>query len=290
MNWFKFYGQDYLTDLKLIRLRIEDRLCFITLLCLASASDEQGIIKNCDEDSIIKLTHLHDDPYESDNEHNRAIGFLKRLEDIGIVTRSNEGHVTVNNFVRRQQTNLTNAERQARHREKIKNTIIRPKYDDSNNSNEARVTKVTLDKIRLDKIREDNNISDSPKGSSGGILKDMKKNKTIEVDSMGEEIREVDDPKYRGKMGSDVHKIGYHYCQAANDKLRRLKEKPLDNPLLLREGAGTVLVKRLKKYGFDEIVRRLKIYMDSDKFVKYPQLTAALSSDTFTQLERETLK
>lgn len=117
MKWFKFYGQDYLTDIKIMSLSIEDRLCYITLLCLASAGDEPGVITNCTEDGVIKLTHLYNDPYDRDNEYTRAVGCLKRFEEKGMVTVC-DGTVTVTAFKKRQEEYSTSAERMRRFRAK----------------------------------------------------------------------------------------------------------------------------------------------------------------------------
>ena len=85
-HWFKFYGQDWLTDLKIIMLSPVDRLCFITLLCLASTTDD-AVIKNCNENALIELTHLYNNPYDDkDNDYNRAIGCLKRFNDNAMIT------------------------------------------------------------------------------------------------------------------------------------------------------------------------------------------------------------
>jgi hypothetical protein len=128
-QWFKFYGQDWLTDGKIVNLSIEDRLCFITLLCLASSSEEQGVIKGYSEDSIISLTHLYDNPYDDNNEVSRSKGFINRLVEMEMieVTNSNENSngqryakIEVCNFLKRQGSVLTSAERQARFREKQK--------------------------------------------------------------------------------------------------------------------------------------------------------------------------
>lgn len=135
MNWFKFYGQDWLADPKLYGLNAEDRLCFITLLCLASAREEDTI-PNITEESLKHVTRLYLDPLcihkgESNCEWCRATGTLKRLENKGIVRYESNGgsnasnaerygRVTVCNFTKRQQKYLTGAERQARHRAKKK--------------------------------------------------------------------------------------------------------------------------------------------------------------------------
>jgi hypothetical protein len=144
MKWFKFYGQDWLTDPKVIRMNAMDRLCFITLLCLASGAEEDGVVRNCDEETLIQLTHLSGDNYD------QARGCLKRYEALHCVTLGDNGEVTVNNFDARQGENLTNAERQARYRERLKT-----KTKSRNESNSHVTTKVTLDKRREDKRREE---------------------------------------------------------------------------------------------------------------------------------------
>ena len=153
MNWFKFYGQDWLTDIKIMKMIIEDRLCYITLLCLASASEQQGVVKQCDEEAIIRLTQLYENPYETDNEVARARGFLKRLNDNGMITIDNNSNVTITNFIKRQGTNLSGYERVKRHREKQKTLENKDNIDDNNDN----VSDNTNDNVRIDKNRLDKN-------------------------------------------------------------------------------------------------------------------------------------
>jgi len=156
MEWFKFYGKDWLTDIKILNMSIEDRLCYLTLLCLASASEEQGIIKNCKEESVLKLTQLYEDPYDSDNEWTRAKGFLKRLNDNKMITIDNKQNVTVTAFLKRQSINLSGYERVKRYREKQKTLINKGLNRNDNNDNVNDNTMITLDKIRIDKNRINN--------------------------------------------------------------------------------------------------------------------------------------
>ena len=157
-KWFKFYGQDWLTDLKIIRLSVEDRLCYITLLCLASASSEQGTIHECDEEMLIQLSHI---PFDHLNDHNpfeAARGCLSRFEELGMITltvteRCNRSvtDVTVNAFENRQNTLMTNAERQAKYREKMKEKEL--EQAKSNEKVTPVTTKVTLEKNREEEKR-----------------------------------------------------------------------------------------------------------------------------------------
>jgi len=150
MDWFKFYGKDWLTDIKVVRICVEDRLCFITLLCLANNDDLPGIIKNCNEESIIEITHLYENPYDSDNEVSRARGFLKRLHDNGMITLHDNGDVTVTNFNKRQQKQLSGYERVKKYREKHKISLQGKDMITNDNVNDNAM--ITLDKIREDKI------------------------------------------------------------------------------------------------------------------------------------------
>lgn len=151
MKWFKFYGQDWLTDLKIMKMSVEDRLCFITLLCLASSSGERGVIRGCDEEALIQLTHLYEDPYEESNQVSRARGCLKRYEALQIVTLADNGDVTVRNFERRQGENLSNAERQQKYRERLK-TTVKPRNE--RNATPRNDSNARIDKNRIDKNRD----------------------------------------------------------------------------------------------------------------------------------------
>lgn len=146
MKWFKFYGQDWLTDLKIMKMKLEDRMCYITLLCLASSAEEGGLIRNCDENTLIELTHLSDEHYDN------AKGCLKRYEALHCVTLGVTGDVTLLNFSRRQDENLSNAERQKKYRERLKITT-KPRnthnITQSNDSN-ARIEQNRTDKNRID--------------------------------------------------------------------------------------------------------------------------------------------
>ena len=54
LKWFKFYGQDYLTDPKMLSLSPTEKALWITILCLASANN--GVIKYINEEKLMTLT------------------------------------------------------------------------------------------------------------------------------------------------------------------------------------------------------------------------------------------
>ena len=173
MKWFKFYGQDWLTDLKIMKMSVEDRLCFITLLCLASSEENAGTIKNCDEEAVIELTHLYQDPYEDTNEYTRTKGFLGRLVDNKMITIDNAGNVIIVNFMKRQAQNLTGYERVKKYREKKKDSKIKVKSGEkyvindnaSDNANDnARIDKNRIDKNRIDILSSSKTMKDGDSG------------------------------------------------------------------------------------------------------------------------------
>lgn len=152
MKWFKFYGQDWLTDIKVINLSPIDRLCFITMLCLASSSEDNGKIKNCDEDTIIRLTQLRSNPYDEKTcEVTQAVGVIKRLHDNGMITSDNAGSVSLKNFVQRQGENLTSYERVKRYREK------KNKAKNMGNIAKKKVIKDNIERVINDNARREEN-------------------------------------------------------------------------------------------------------------------------------------
>ena len=147
MEWFKFYHNKWLTDLAIGRLLPEDRLCFITLLCLASQADNRnGVVLRASESEIIMLSKVPE---------NVTRGCLKRIEDEGLIKVNEGGSIKILNFEKRQSTNLSGAERAKRFRMKQKGV-------DVTNVTESNVTKVTpireeesrVDKIRTEKRRD----------------------------------------------------------------------------------------------------------------------------------------
>lgn len=136
MEWFKFYHNKFLTDLAIGRLSPVDRLCFITCLCLAAGREERdGCIPGLTEEELIALTRL---PNPRD-----ASGVLDRLVNLSLLKVRIDGTFEVTNFVKRQETNLTEAERSKRYRSK------------SRDERHARVDKIREDKKRKEQTRKE---------------------------------------------------------------------------------------------------------------------------------------
>lgn len=140
MNWFKFYGQEYLTDPKMMNLDPTERALWLTLLCLAS--QDNGVIKYADSEKIMILTGI----MPNDNAFTKYYDFLIRFEKLSLITDDNET-IVITNYNKRQNTNLSGYERVKRSREKSKS---KAKIDNKSN--------VINDNARIDKNRIDKNI------------------------------------------------------------------------------------------------------------------------------------
>lgn len=139
MKWFKFYGQDYLSDPKMLALNACQRSCWITLLSYGSVNDD-GVISFLDEDQLMAQAGIS--PTHDDWDYTK--GVLKKLEKLKMITIDDD-KITICNWDKRQDSFLTDAERSKKYRDKAK----------SHEPRDERHAEVTLDKIRVDKSRED---------------------------------------------------------------------------------------------------------------------------------------
>lgn len=115
MKWFKFYGQDYISDPKILSLTSSERSCWITLLSYGSVNDNGMITFLSEEQLMIQagVSPLHE-------EWDKTKGVLKKLENLEMITDDN-GVITIKNWIKRQETSLTSYERVKRNRQKKRN-------------------------------------------------------------------------------------------------------------------------------------------------------------------------
>lgn len=112
MKWFKLYGQDWLTDTKLFSLSGNERSCFITLLAYGSINDN-GVITFLSEEQLMFQSGVD----SASDEWEKTSGVLKKLEKLKMIQIDNE-MITIKNWKKRQETNLTGYERVKKWREK----------------------------------------------------------------------------------------------------------------------------------------------------------------------------
>jgi len=163
MKWFKFFGQDWLTDTKILSLSIEDKMCYLTILCLVSAS-ESGYI-NSSEEVILHLSKLD----------SKTSGVLQRLNDNKMLEYDNAGCFTIKNFIKRQGESLTGYERVKKYREKQKSINNKTKKKTKDNKKDN-IVDVINDNAKSNQIKSEQIIENTDTTSKEVI-------KIIESDS-----------------------------------------------------------------------------------------------------------
>jgi len=215
MEWFKFYYHKWLGDPKIIQLDPIDRLCFITLLCVTSQRDERnGVVSHYDERTIIRLTQLED------NDRKRAEGFTQRLENAGLVAYVNDTDLLIKNYEKRQNSQLSSAERSKNYRDR--------KRDESNTPlRDARHARE--DKIRVEESREDKSI-EVVRGVYGelGNVKLSEEEYTKLGDKLTPEVRDdlIDQvstyiPNKRGKPYTDYYAVVLSWSRKKKDQAKQ---------------------------------------------------------------------
>lgn len=139
--WFKFYGGDFLSDPKIERLTPAERSCWVTLLCLASMNGS-GEIEFLTIESLLNKSGIQYDPYNP-KEWENAVTVLNKFQKMKMITLDDD-KIQILNWEKRQERNLTPAERMAKMRAKNKNQSVT-----------SDVTNVTLEKKRKEKNRKE---------------------------------------------------------------------------------------------------------------------------------------
>jgi len=137
-HWFKFYGQDWMTDPKIMLLTPVEKAAFVVLLCLASQTDD-GRIKFFTEGRLKVMTGAE----PNGDDWDALDGVLDKFASLNLieVDEDNGGEILVVNFAKRQATNLTNAERQQK---------LRDKRNATSNGSNARIEKNSIEQKRKD--------------------------------------------------------------------------------------------------------------------------------------------
>lgn len=144
-QWFKFYGQEFLSDPKIWGMTAQQRSIFLTLLCLASSSDD-GVIRFLTKENILEKSGVFFNPYE-DTEWNNCLSWPMEFERLKLIKVLEDGSIEVLNWKKRQESALTVAERVAKHREK---KLAQAKCNE--NVTEC-VTNVTTEENRIEENR-----------------------------------------------------------------------------------------------------------------------------------------
>ena len=181
--WIKLYTEA-LHDRKMRKLNRFDKSVFFDLLLLAGYEDNNGYLPEIDDIAL-----------ELDLKSNEAEKSVTNLLKVGLLTKDNNGDLLVTNFQKRQDTNLTPAEKMQRYRAKLQA---------SNNE----VTTVT----------------DMLPDCNKKVTVDIDIDKEIEIDK--EKEIEIDKAKTPVKAKPTKHKHGtYQHVLLTDDEYRKLCER-----------------------------------------------------------------
>lgn len=136
-QWFKFYGGEFLSDPKMERLNPLERSCWITLLCLASSSSNEGVVEFLTVETLLNKSGIQFDPYHPE-EWEKALSVLPKFTSMRMIEMEKNGDILVKNWDKRQEQFLTGAERAQKYRDNKKSSQNRNNESDDSN---ARVEK-----------------------------------------------------------------------------------------------------------------------------------------------------
>lgn len=151
MEWFKFFGEAYLSDPKMMALSSKERSCWLTLLCIASVSDDSGRIRFITSERLMMMSGI--DP--TSDEWGEGQNILEKFVDLEMVSLESNGDVTILNWQKRQKSYLTGAERQKRYRERNKSdTEVTKPCNTSNARTEQNRTDTCEKEFSQEVVRE----------------------------------------------------------------------------------------------------------------------------------------
>lgn len=136
----------------------------MTLLSFASVAEDGGRVKYLSEPQLMTAANIS----PMHEEWDRTVGVLKKFEELGMIEQNN-GIITVKNWQKRQESYLTNAQRQARYREKQKSNA---EVTEVSNESNARIEENRIEENRNTakaEIRIESEIPKKPKTNLEGF-------------------------------------------------------------------------------------------------------------------------
>lgn len=146
MEWFKFYGGAYLSDPKMLMLTACERSCWLTLLSYASVAENNGIVKYLSEPQLMTaagVSPMHE-------EWDMTVGILAKFEGLDMISLEKD-EIEVLNWGKRQESYLSNAERQRKYREKVKSNadVTTPLQQSNARIEENRIDNTSAPRIEI---------------------------------------------------------------------------------------------------------------------------------------------
>ncbi len=204
-QWFKFYGGEYLSDPKIERLNPIERSCWLTILCMASMGTD-GVIEFLTIESLLNRSGIQFDPYNPED-WEKALGVLVKFQNLKMIDCEVDGRITVKNWERRQEHNLSVAERVAKSRAKHKNV-----------TND--VTYVTSEENRIEENRVDNK---STYGEFENVKLTIDEYKKL-IEKIGEKNTNIIIEELSSYIASKGKRYSSHYATLLNWARRKYQE------------------------------------------------------------------
>lgn len=204
-QWFKFYGAEYLSDPKMDRLSVQERSCWLTLLCMASQTD--GTIKYISVEGLLNKSGIRFDPFDT-TEWEKAQNVLVTFEQYEMIIIHKDGVIEIKNWDKRQErTAQTPYERVKKHRENKRKIENDNENDNGDNENDN-------DRIEENRIEENTNTSsqssDKPQKKKYGHYKNVLLSDE-ERSKLKERFGEEEYKRWVTTMDEGVEMKGYKY-------------------------------------------------------------------------------
>jgi hypothetical protein len=250
-QWFKMYGGEYLSDPKIGSLNAQERSCWVTLMCLASTSSEEGVIEYLTPEVLLEKSGIRFDPNYPE-EWERMLKVLDKFEAMKMVMQRNATQVTLHNWNKRQERNATATERSRKYRAKLRSLEGNATHATKCNANE------TLEENRIEENRIDNtNTLVAPDGSDR-----LEKPKRKKIQTPPKEENQDETPEFNSddwiKINVEntrphIRLIGYYFLHYTehNFPTKEVAEAELKKNV----ASATWLLKNFKK---EDIVKTMK--------------------------------
>lgn len=168
MEWFKFYGGQYLGDPKIIALNSLERSCWLTLLCIASVSDDEGRIRFITPERLLTMSGIG----PTDDEWMGAESVFDKFISLGMISKESNGDITITNWSKRQNSYLTGAERMKKYRGKKKSDA---EVTQSSNERDARIEENRIEENNKETFSKEKGGRELSRKESLDKIADIKK-------------------------------------------------------------------------------------------------------------------
>ncbi len=169
MRWFKFYGQDFLTDSRVGALHPLQKLMWVSLLCIASQDDARtGEIKFLTEDRLMDLCGITLEDLQVSGVKQHVT--LETFCNMGLVSMPDENTLIVTNFYKKQTEQSTSTERVRDWRAR-KQAVSQEKKDVTHETNVMLQSNGRIEENRIDNTGVANAPRDIPIGMEEGRTK-----------------------------------------------------------------------------------------------------------------------